>query len=164
MGKVLLSLHVVAAIVLIGPVTVAVSLFPRYAGLALGVGGDGPRPVGAQGVPALLHRISRVYAVAGLSVPVLGIALAVQMGVLTDPWLVISLVLTVAAALVLALVVLPEQQRAMDLIADSDAAPTDRATWARRAGKLSAASGIFGLLWVVVVVLMIVRPGSTTGV
>ncbi|BBG03776.1 MULTISPECIES: DUF2269 family protein [Pseudonocardia] len=159
MGKVLLSLHVVAAIILIGPVTVAVSLFPRYAGVALGTGG-----AKATGVPVLLHRISRVYSVAGLSVPVLGIALAVQMGVLGDPWVVVSLVLTVAAGLVLALVVLPEQQKAMDLIADPDRGPIDTGGWAGRARRLSAASGVFGLLWVVVVVLMVVRPGSTTGV
>lgn len=30
--------------------------------------------------------------------------------------------------------------------------------------RLGAATGIFNLLWVVVVVLMIFRPGSTTGV
>jgi hypothetical protein len=34
-SKLLLSAHVLAAIVFIGPVTMAVSLFPRYAGQTL---------------------------------------------------------------------------------------------------------------------------------
>ena len=97
MDKLLLSLHVLAAIVFVGPVTVAVSLFPRYAGEALAAGRT-------TGVVALLHRISRVYAVLGLSVPVLGIALATRLKVLGDVWVVVSLVLTLAAALLLAVV------------------------------------------------------------
>jgi hypothetical protein len=32
------------------------------------------------------------------------------------------------------------------------------------AARLAMTTGIFNLLWVVVTVLMIVRPGSTTGV
>ena len=150
MGKVLLSLHVLAAIVFIGPVTVAVSLFPRYARAASD---------GAAEVVLLLHRISRVYAVLGLSVPVLGIALAVHLGVLGDAWVVASLVLTIAAALVLALVILPAQDRLL--------APPEPGTVATRlatALRLSMSSGVFSLLWAVVVVLMVVRPGSTTGV
>jgi hypothetical protein len=162
MGKLLLSLHVLAAIVFVGPVTVAVSLFPRYARLALtGAGGGDPRAVP---VVRLLHRVSRVYAVLGLSVPVLGIALAVRLGVLTDAWVVVSTALTLAAAGVLAAAVLPAQQRALDLVdpagRDGDAA----ARWTAGAGRLAMFSGIFALLWAVVVVLMVVRPGSTTGV
>jgi len=33
----------------------------------------------------------------------------------------------------------------------------------RAAARLGMVTGVFNLLWVVVVVLMIVRPGSTTG-
>ena len=151
MGKVLLSLHVLAAIVFIGPVTVAVSLFPRYA--------RAPSD-GATEVVRLLHRISRVYAVLGLSVPVLGIALAARLGVLGDAWVVASLVLTIAAALLLALVILPAQDRLLASPAEPGAVATRLAT----ASRLSMASGVFSLLWAVVVVLMVVRPGSTTGV
>jgi hypothetical protein len=53
MTAVLLAVHVLAAIVFIGPVTVAASLFPRYA------------RQGEVGVARVLHRISRVYAVLG---------------------------------------------------------------------------------------------------
>jgi hypothetical protein len=117
-SKLLLSAHVLAAIVFIGPVTVAVSLFPRYAAQALAeasrrlVGAspaavsDGEAPVGAvddhrsstEPVTRLLHRISRVYSVLGLAVPVLGLALAIRMRVLGDVWLLASIVLMVMAA------------------------------------------------------------------
>ncbi|MGL5927728.1 MAG: DUF2269 family protein [Dermatophilaceae bacterium] len=168
MGKVLLSIHVLAAIVFIGPVTVAVSLFPRYARLALAV----DTATAARPVLVHLHRISTVYAVLGVTVPVFGLALASELGVLTDPWLVVSIVLTLLAAAVLAAVVIPAQRRVMARVAADDAraqggarAPDDDAlTWARAAGRLSIPSGVFALLWAVVVVLMVVRPGSTTGV
>ncbi|HEY0813697.1 MAG TPA: DUF2269 family protein [Pseudonocardia sp.] len=158
MDKLLLSLHVVAAIVFVGPVTVAVSLFPRHARLALA--GD------EQAVPVvrLLHRIARVYAVVGLCVPVLGVALAARLHVLGDAWLVISIGLTFAAAVILAVAVLPAQHRAVDLLDTSTPSDLGRVAWSDGSRRLAMASGVFALLWVVVVVLMVVRPGSTTGV
>ncbi|MCO8270448.1 hypothetical protein M1L60_07545 [Actinoplanes sp. TRM 88003] len=139
MTKVLLSLHVLAAIVAIGPVTVAASMFPaavRRSDL------DQMRT---------LNRICRVYALVGLTVPVLGLATGASLGVLTDAWLLVSIVLTVLAAVVLAYSILPAQAAAL---------------WSRDpvdATRLGMTSGIFNLLWATVVVLMIVRPGSTTG-
>jgi hypothetical protein len=116
----------------------------------------------AEPVTRLLHRISRVYSVLGLAVPVLGLALATRMDVLGDVWLLASIVLTVAAAVLLAAVVLPAQHRAMALL---DCRPGALAVerWMAGAKRLSMSSGIFALLWAVVVVLMVVRPGSTTG-
>ncbi|MCM0677498.1 hypothetical protein NCC78_22805 [Micromonospora phytophila] len=195
MTKVLLSVHVLAAIIFIGPVTVAASLFPRYGRAAL-AGGD-PRDAA---VVRLLHRISRGYAVLGLTVPAFGVATAVRLGVLTDAWLLASITLTVLAALLLALVVLPAQERVVTALADppvatgartldggtagaadgtTGATRTDGTAGATRtdgtAGgaaahpspvdlrRLSAVSGVFALLWAVVVVLMVMRPGSITG-
>lgn len=57
MSKLLLSAHVLAAIIFIGPVTVAVSLFPRYARQALG---EAASSAASEPVARLLHRISRV--------------------------------------------------------------------------------------------------------
>ena len=144
MNAFLLSVHVLAAIVFIGPVTVATSLFPRYA------------REGNVAVVHALHRISRVYAVLGVSVPAFGLALASSMGVLGDAWLVASILLTAGAAALLALVVLPGQVRAVAAL-DAEGSVTV-------APRLAMASGVFALTWAVVVVLMIVRPGSTTGV
>ncbi|MGW1347322.1 DUF2269 family protein [Kribbella sp. NPDC002412] len=155
MNKFLLSVHVIAAIIFVGPVTVAASMFPPLARRVLA--SDQPET----GVLKVLHRISRGYAIGGLTVPVFGIAVAVGLGVLTDYWLIISMVLTAIAAAVLAFAVLPAQARVLDAAGSSREL---REQSLPQAKALSMTTGVFALLWTVVVVLMIVRPGSTTGV
>ena len=169
MNKVLLSVHVLAAIIFVGPVTVAASMFPPIArrSLTAGTEGAGPDGVTAQGagtegvgVLRVLHRISRGYAIGGLTVPVFGLAVGAGLGVLGDYWLIISMVLTLAAAGVLAFIVLPGQSR---VLAAATGSQEQRAESLPQAKTLSMTTGIFALLWAIVVVLMIVRPGSTTG-
>ncbi|TDD61330.1 hypothetical protein E1293_45005, partial [Actinomadura darangshiensis] len=101
MAKVLLSVHVLAAILAIGPIAVAASVFPRYA----------RRAEPGDGTPAFLHRLCRVYTAVGVAVPAFGLATGARMGVLTDAWLIASIVLTAIAAGVLALAILPGQRR-----------------------------------------------------
>ncbi|MGY1672728.1 hypothetical protein [Geodermatophilus sp. SYSU D00710] len=169
MAAVLLSVHVVVAVVFVGAVTIAVSLFPRYARQAL----EGRDPAA---VPALrlLHRVTRVYAVLSLAVPVFGIATASSLGVLADAWVLVSMALTLLAAGVLVSVVLPGQQEVLAAAGEGtdggEGGPgvgtvTGTLTGSTaRVRRLAMASGTFNLVWVVVVVLMVVRPGSTTGV
>lgn len=107
----------------------------------------------------LLHRICSGYAIVGVAVPVFGLATGAQLGVLTDAWLITSIVLTTIAAAILALAILPGQERMIETSWDGttdDESP-------RTAARLAGLTGVFNLLWAVVVVLMIVRPGSTTG-
>ncbi|MEU3952501.1 hypothetical protein AB0F45_09295 [Streptomyces achromogenes] len=148
MTKFLLAVHVIAAILAIGPVAVAASMFPpaARAALAAGPGTD------TLATPRLLHRICRVYAVVGVVVPVFGFATASEMGVLGSAWLIVSIALTALAALVLVALVLPAQSALLEGSAGSG-----------RAAHLAMATGVFNLLWAAVTVLMIVRPGSTTG-
>jgi len=153
MNVVLLSIHVLAAIVFIGPVTVAASMFAPRARAALDAGGPDP-------VLETLHRITRVYAVAGIAVPVFGIATGSAMGVLGETWLVVSMILTAVAAVILAGAVLPGQTAVLAAVG-TDA--ETRSTAMPLARRLSMVTGIFALTWAVVVVLMIARPGSTTG-
>jgi hypothetical protein len=150
--KLLLSVHVLVAILAVGSITVAASMFPRQALRA--IGGEGPK------VAALLHRVCRGYALAGIAVPVFGIATGAQLGVLGDAWLIVSLVLTAGAAGLLALAVLPGQ-RVLLALAESPGGAEEAARPV--AARLTMLTGVFNLLWAVVVVLMIVRPGSTTG-
>ena len=159
MSGVLLSVHVVAAILFIGPVTVAASMFPRCARTALAAE-PGQRD-GAAAVARILNRISRVYAALGVTVPVFGVATGARMGVLGQTWLIVSMVLTAAAALILILLVLPQQEAALQLI--DGGAPLTQPV-GRELGRLGGFTGTFALIWVVVVILMIMRPGSTTGV
>ncbi|MFD4788175.1 hypothetical protein ACFWN1_14180 [Streptomyces sp. NPDC058459] len=149
MTKLLLSVHVLAAVLAIGPVAVAASIFPR----ALRDAHREPGGRDALAGPRTLHRICRVYAAVGVVVPVFGFATARAMGVLGSGWLITSIVLTVAAAGVLGLLILPAQEAALD-------APPGTPS---PAARLAMLTGVFNLLWATVTVLMIVRPGSTTG-
>ncbi len=135
MESVLLAVHVVAGILFVGPVAVAASLFPRYAV-------EGPT------VAAALHRITRVYGVLALVVPAVGILLALVQGRTTEIWVLIALALTALAGGLL-LEIAPRQRAAL-------AAPETAAL--RSIGMLT---GVFNLLWAIVVVLMIVRPGAS---
>lgn len=138
MSAILLSAHVIVAILAVGPITVAASMFPRYA-----------RDEGSLSVARALYRICQTYAVVGVAVPLLGIATAVSMGALTQAWVLVSIALTAVAAVVLVASILPDQRAALD---------------GTTVTRLAMTTGIFNLLWVVVTVLMIVRPGSSTGV
>lgn len=95
MTKFLLSVHVLAAIIAVGPVTVAASMFPPAVRRAAAEGGG---PAAAVTTVGVLHRICGVYARTGIAVPVLGLATALATGVLGDGWLITSLALTAAAA------------------------------------------------------------------
>ncbi|SFS52421.1 hypothetical protein [Saccharopolyspora flava] len=139
----LLSVHVLAAILAIGPVAIAASMFPPAV------------RAGSAETSRVLHRITRVYAVIGIAVPVFGVATGAALGVLGEVWLIVSMILTAAAAGLLVVLILPGQRAALGRIGEAAA---------ERAGRrLAMHTGMFNLLWAVVVVLMIYRPGSTTG-
>ncbi|MFJ8191851.1 hypothetical protein ACIQ8D_19080 [Streptomyces sp. NPDC096094] len=162
MTKILLSLHVLAAIIAIGPVTVAASMFPPAARrvtvpVPAGAGAGEGTDAEDVGTVRLLHRICRVYAGLGIAVPVLGFATAAAMGVLGDAWLITSIALTAAAAGLLIAFVLPRQEELLEQLTDRQ--PVEPA----RTARLAMFTGLFNLLWATVTVLMIVRPGSTTG-
>ncbi|MEV6726711.1 hypothetical protein AB0M94_37975 [Streptomyces xanthochromogenes] len=150
MTKLLLCLHVLAAVLAVGPVTVAASMFPQ----ALRRAHSAPDDPEALATLRTLHRICRVYAGIGMAVPLFGFATASSLGVLGSGWLITSIVLTAAAAAVLGLLILPAQDNA--LAAAQVAGPNP-------AARLAMLTGVFNLLWATVTVLMIVRPGSTTG-
>lgn len=149
MTKVLLSLHVLAAVIAIGPVAVAASMFPpalRRAAESADMNAN----------LQVLHRICRVYAAVGLAVPIFGLATGAALGVLGTGWLITSIALTAAAAAILGTMILPDQRAALTTVAAGRVDAT--------AARLAMSAGIFNLLWAIVAVLMVVRPGSTTGV
>jgi len=138
MEALLLSVHVIAGILFVGPVAVSTSLFPRYA-------------PDAGEVARVLHRITRVYGLLAVIVPVVGLALAAAQGRTTEVWVLVAMLLTAIAGGLLALQIAPRQREAL-------AATAGGVTGLRQLGMLT---GVFNLLWAVVVVLMIVRPGSS---
>jgi hypothetical protein len=153
MTKLVLSVHVLAAIVIIGPLAVATSLFPSAVRRAA-------RGDGTTATARTWHTTTRGYAVAAVVVPAFGMATAGRMNVITSPWLIASTILVVAAAVVLAVVILPQQRRVLAVV---EAGPPPGAGGLPGIGRITVAAGLFNLIWAVVTVLMIVRPGSTTG-
>lgn len=157
MEDLLLSIHVVAGIVFIGGSAVATSLFPRYVPVAVPVGGPPVRndersnDERSRNTALALHRITRGYALAGIVVPVVGIALALVQGRMAELWVNVAMILTAAAGVLLAWQIHPRQREALR-------EPGEKAAL----GRLSMWTGFYNLLWAAVVVLMIVRPGSAT--
>lgn len=185
----MLSLHVLAAILTVGPVTVASWLYVLQARSVLtltrsgpvdGVGASahegadtGPTVLTTSGAQAgdtamltLLHRVCMVGGIAALSVPVFGVATAEQLEALTDLWLLSALALTVIAAAVFVVGVLPSQRRWLG----NETAPAQRPGGASSVHlreavvqRLWRATTVFTSIWMVVVTLMVFRPGSTGG-
>jgi hypothetical protein len=83
--------------------------------------------------------------------------------VLGDAWLIVSMVLTAAAAAMLIAFILPGQRRVIRAL-DMSAGDAGESVPDRTARRLGMLAGVFNVLWAIVVVLMIYRPGSTTGV
>ncbi|WP_353940440.1 DUF2269 family protein [Streptomyces sp. HUAS MG91] len=154
MTKLLLILHVLAAVLAVGPVAVSASMFPASLRAAPG----SPGAADSAATLRVLHRICRVYAGVGLAVPLFGFATASSLGVLGSAWLIVSIALTAAAAVVLIVGILPGQEAALAAVEEPGDGPQQLP-----AGRLAMLTGVFNLLWATVTVLMIVRPGSTTG-
>ncbi|WP_017573720.1 hypothetical protein [Nocardiopsis halotolerans] len=153
MEPLLLSIHVLASIVFVGGSAVATSLFPRFAPVAVAVPGPAAEDASPgerdHAVAALLHRITRGYAIAGIIVPVVGIILAAVQDRMGEVWITVAMILTAAAGMLLATQIHPRQRDALREPGDP-----------RGLRTLSMLAGIYNLVWAVVVVLMIVRPGS----
>jgi hypothetical protein len=157
----LLAVHVLGAILAVGPVTIAASMLPAAARAAIAAPGD----PGKGAVVRVLARITRVYSVIGIIVLVFGFATAGVMDVMGSTWLIASVILTAVAAGILIGLILPGQRRALTALDGAVTAPGagTEGLDARLTRRLAMHTGIFNLLWAAVVVLMIYRPGSTTG-
>ncbi|MEV5510280.1 DUF2269 family protein [Streptomyces orinoci] len=160
MTKLVLSIHVLAAIILIGPATIAASLFPRYARQALAPQGE--EAGSAMGALRVLHRVTRLYAGASLLVPAFGVVTAQLMGSLGQSWMIASMVLTAIAAGLLAFTVF-SQDAVMEVLDEKAGDTAARSAAAATLPRLAMITGLFSLAWAVVTVLMVFRPGSSTG-
>lgn len=103
----------------------------------------------------MLNRICKIYALVAIAVPLFGFAAAGVMKVNGQAWVMVSIVLTVLAAAVLGLLVLPRQTALLN--------PGSGTATVKDAKLLAMYAGIFNLLWVAVAVLMVVRPGGSHG-
>ncbi|MDY5785735.1 DUF2269 domain-containing protein [Corynebacterium sp.] len=160
MTTILIFAHVAAAILLLGPVMVATSMFPSVA-TAANAGGEE-----ATGRASILHTITSRYGVLSVLVPLLGGAvLAFNWDYFkTNYWLHTAIIVSVIAWAVLFAMVVPQQRKMMGslgALSPADADPSDRtANFEGSKAKAAAGAGIFNLLWFIALILMFMpHPG-----
>ena len=150
----LIFLHVVAAILLLGPVVVSTSMFPRQVAESRAGGEE------ATGRASVLYRITKTYGMLSLLVPLLG-------GAVLDSdwetykanyWFHTAIVLSVIAWAILLGMVIPQQRKMMGTLGAlpaADADPADQTTnFEKSKAKATAGAGIFNLLWMLTLILM----------
>ncbi len=155
--KVLLSAHILLAIVGLGGVT----LNGIYAGLAK----ERPGPQG-RAISEANYRVSAIAEVMIVLVPVTGLLLVwASSGVwaISDLWVWLSLVATVVALLVSRTVLMPGHRRINELLAEAEVSPQDQpppqlAEIERLGSRQGPAGATLNILLLVVIVLMIWQP------
>ncbi len=155
MRNALLIVHVLGSILLVGPVTVASSVFPRRALAALG---DATQLSAARDA----HRTASGYGLASLIVPGVGGALAGYSNLWGATWLRVAVGVYVCATVLLLVVIVPRQRQVLTHFNQLDADCNDDA---RSSGDIRSdlsvlrmSTGVFSLLWVGVLVLMVTKP------
>ncbi|MFL6129819.1 MAG: DUF2269 family protein [Mycobacteriales bacterium] len=143
MRTVLLTLHVVLAIFLIGPLVSAANQGPR----ALTAGDAGGL--------RLLARVVTVNGWASIAVGVVGFGLVQRQygDELTDPWLLVSILLFVLATLLVVLLLAP-------LLRAATAQAAGGGSTGHLAGRVGAVAGVSSLCYLVIAVLMVWQPGG----
>ena len=150
----LIFLHVVAAILLLGPVVVSTSMFPRQVAESRAGGEE------ATGRASVLYRITKTYGMLSLLVPLLGGAvLAFDWETYkANYWFHTAIVLSVIAWAILLGMVIPQQRKMMGTLGALPAADADPAdvtnNFEKSKAKATAGAGIFNLLWMLTLILM----------
>lgn len=144
MVKVLLTLHIVAAIFLIGPL------------VAAGNGAARAARSGDAGALRAAARLVTIYGWASLAVLVFGLSLVQGRGkgvgvAFGDGWIIASLILFVVAFLLVVGVLRPALKNA---VARADAGQDSGGL----AGRIAGVSGVASLLYVTLAVLMVYKP------
>ncbi|VEH08951.1 DUF2269 domain-containing protein [Corynebacterium kutscheri] len=156
MNTILITLHVIAAILFLGSVTVAVSTFHVRA-LAAHNGDET-----ARGSAVTLHKIAQTYGNLSVLVPILGFGIMFTANnYWSDGRFHASIALSLVAWIILLFVIVPRQKKMLGslglLDADEQASYSEEITdWNKAKAQLSMFGGIFSLLWVVIAVLMLI--------
>jgi hypothetical protein len=129
--KLVLWLHIAFAIFAIGPVTVAIMSTPRYIRKRNVI------------VVRYLYRTTMIFSIASLGVLIFGLVLAQLKHLFAKPWLTASLTLFVVS-LVLLVLIIRDQHRAIAAIEDAQADAEEAAAAAQAAGTAEQADPAAG--------------------
>ena len=160
MTTILIVFHVLAAVLFLGPVTVAISTFQTQAVKAQA--GD----TRAAGAASVLHKLTNVYGMLAALVPLLGVGIMMtDSAYWSDGRFHIAITLAVIAWLVLLFLIIPRQKKMMGSLGLLDAADHDPESdvlpaekFDKTKSQLSMFGGIFSLLWVIMLILMYWSP------
>lgn len=159
MTTVFVLLHVAAAILLLGPVMVAASMFPRQAAEAR----TGSQE--AVGRATVLQRLTTTYGMISVLVPLLGVVVLIfgWEHFKTNYFLHTAIVLAVIAWGILFGMVIPQQRKMMgslNALDPAEADPSDyTANFESAKAKATAGAGIFNLLVMIILILMYLPSG-----
>lgn len=148
------ALHVVAAIILLGPVVVSTSMFPKQA-VEARTGGEE-----ATGRASVLHKVTNTYGMLSVLVPLLGgLVMATDWGTYkTNYFLHTAIILSVIAWGLLFFMVIPQQRAIMGSLGALSPAEGDvsdaASNFEKAKAKAAAGAGIFNLLWLLTFILM----------
>jgi uncharacterized membrane protein len=145
MHDVLLSLHVIAAVFFLGPVAAAGPATARAT------------RAGDVGAVESSARLMRIYGYGSLLVALFGLGLVQKKwgAEFGDTWVWLSLALFVVALGAIVAVAVPAQEDVVEALRDGAA---DKAKSAL--GKVMGASSLASIAYVVIIVLMVTKPGS----
>ena len=160
MTTILIVFHVLAAVLFLGPVTVAISTFQTQAVKAQA--GD----TRAAGAASILHKLTNVYGMLAALVPLLGVGIMMtDSAYWSDGRFHIAITLAVIAWLILLFLIIPRQKKMMGSLGLLDAADHDPESdvlpaekFDKTKSQLSMFGGIFSLLWVIMLILMYWSP------
>lgn len=160
MTTILIVFHVLAAVLFLGPVTVAISTFQTQAVKAQA--GD----TRAAGAASVLHKLTNVYGMLAALVPLLGVGIMMtDSAYWSDGRFHIAIALAVIAWLILLFLIIPRQKKMMGSLGLLDAADHDPESdvlpaekFDKTKSQLSMFGGIFSLLWVIMLILMYWSP------
>ncbi|WP_053544620.1 hypothetical protein [Corynebacterium deserti] len=157
MTTIMIALHVIAAILFLGPATVANSQFHVRAYDAHNGNTQ------AAGSAKTLFKISQSYGMLSLIVPLLGIAIMLLDWSFykSEGQFHAAIALSVITWALLLFVIFPRQKKMMGALglleSDEQAAKSyEIANWDKAKSQLSMFGGIWSLLWVIIAILMFI--------
>ncbi|MGO2113996.1 MAG: DUF2269 domain-containing protein [Corynebacterium casei] len=148
MTSLLIAIHVLAAVLLMGPVMITVSAYQGQ--MMKAKDGDAK----ALGAATTLHRLTSQYGPLSAIVPVAGIAVFLTnlSAFGSEGRFHISILLAVIAWVILIAVIIPRQKKTLAALEGGDQV----VDFAKEKKQLSMFSGIFNLLWIITALLMFV--------
>lgn len=161
MTTIVVALHVLTAVLLIGPVAVATSTYAQTFRKAA----DGDE--GSKGTLRFIFRLTRAYGLASLVVPTLGlIAFLISSAARENYAFHGAILLSLVAWGLLLAAVIPAQRKGLIKLSaldpsdnpasDKEVAAVKEMSTEKIPGKAAMLGGIFNLLWIVIAILMFV--------